>query len=231
MITIRELDFTYPGNKHVIKSLDLQLETGRIHGIAGLNGSGKTTFLNVLFGLLKADSGTISGDTFEISKRNMAYLTSESYFYSNVTGMEYLALFKNQAFDTEKWNKLFRLPLDQVVDEYSSGMKKKLALLGVIKMDKKLMILDEPFNNLDIETARIVRNVLMKMSEQGKTIIVTSHIIETLTNLCDFIHYLEKGKIRFSKSKKEFDDFSRELFESIENKTSSLIGELFEKQS
>lgn len=231
MITIHKLSFTYPRNKHVIKSLDMEMETGRIHGIAGLNGSGKTTLLNILFGLLKADSGTISCDAFEIKKKNMAYLASESYFYSGITGREYLSLFKNPSFNLEKWNQLFGLPLEQIVDDYSSGMKKKLALLGVIKMNKKLLILDEPFNNLDIETNRIVRKVLLKMSEQGKTIIITSHIIETLTNLCDFIHYLVEGKIRFSRSKEGFDEFSKELFQSIENKTSDVIGELFGKQS
>jgi ABC-2 type transport system ATP-binding protein len=203
------------------------MEAGKIHGIVGLNGSGKTTLLNVLFGLLKADSGKISCDAFDISKKHMSYLTSESYFYSNISGNDYLSLIRNPDFDIEKWNRLFGLPLEQVVDDYSSGMKKKLALLGVIKMDKKLMILDEPFNNLDIETNHIVRSVLMKMSKMGKTIIITSHIIETLTNLCDFIHYLGDGKIKVSKSKNEFDDFSRELFQSIEDKTSGLIGEIF----
>lgn len=227
MITIRELNFSYPKNKHVIKLLNLDMENGRIHGIVGLIGSGKTTLLNILFGLLKADSGQISCNAFEISKKNMAFLTSDSYFYANITGREYLSLFKNPAFDLEKWNQLFGLPLEQVVDDYSSGMKKKLALLGVIKMDKKLLVLDEPFNNLDVETNRILRRVLLKMKEQGKTIIITSHIIETLTNLCDFIHYLDEGKIRFSRSEQEFDDFSKELYQSIENKTSGVIDEIF----
>lgn len=230
MISIIDLDFSYPGNKKVLDALKLNMDFGKIHGIVGLNGSGKTTLLNILFGLLKADAGKISSDDFKLSKRNMAYLSAESYFYSNITGNEYLALFRNAGFDIEKWNQLFGLPLDQVVDDYSSGMKKKLALLGVIKMDKKLMILDEPFNNLDIETNRIVRRVLLKMSEMGKTIIITSHIIETLTNLCDYIHYLDGGQIRFSKSKDGFDNFSRELFQSIENKTANLIGEIFNQE-
>ncbi len=227
MISITDLDFSYPGNKKVLNALKLNMDFGRIHGIVGLNGSGKTTLLNILFGLLQADAGKISSDDFELSKKNMAYLSADSYFYSNITGSEYLALFRNAGFDIEKWNQLFSLPLNQIVDDYSSGMKKKLALLGVIKMDKKLMILDEPFNNLDIETNRIVRSVLMKMSEMGKTIIITSHIIETLTNLCDYIHYLDGGQIRFSKSKDEFDNFSTELFQSIEKKTSGLIDEIF----
>ena len=149
-----------------------------------------------------------------------------SYFYSNITGNEYLSLFKNSNFNTSKWNELFQLPLNQVVDEYSSGMKKKLAILSIIKQNKPINILDEPFNGLDIESTRIIRSIMLRLKEKGKTIIVTSHIIETLTNLCDYIHYLENGKIMFSKEKNEFKEFERELFEKLENKSIKLISEL-----
>jgi ABC-2 type transport system ATP-binding protein len=139
-----------------------------------------------------------------------------------------LALFHNPDFDTENWNQLFALPLDQICDEYSSGMKKKLALMGVLKQEKPLLILDEPFNNLDIETNRILRALLLKMKSRGTTIIITSHIIETLTNLCDNIHYLEQGKIKYSKDKTKFSAFEHEIFESIERKTQSTIDKLFD---
>lgn len=90
---------------------------------------------------------------------------------------------------------------------------KKLALLSVLKQDKSIMILDRSFNGLDIETCRIVCSILLRLKDKGKTIIITSHIIETLTNLCDFIHYLEKGKIKYSKDKLDFAEFERKLFE------------------
>ena len=125
-----------------------------------------------------------------------------------------------------EWNELFLLPLDAIIDDYSTGMKKKLAILGILKMDKPIMILDEPFNGLDIETCRIVRSLLLKMKESRKTIIVTSHIIETLTNLCDYIHYLEKGTIQFSRKKEQFPAFEKDLFESIENKNAERISRL-----
>lgn len=90
------------------------------------------------------------------------------------------------------------------------------------------MILDEPFNGLDIEACRIIRMILLRLKEKGKTIIITSHIIETLTNLCDLIHYLENGKIRYSKDRNEFVEFEKEIFDSIENKNEKLIDELIE---
>ena len=227
MITIKDLNFSYDKKSKVLDSLCLSLTENKIHGIVGLNGAGKTTLLNAIYGLVRID-GTISCEGKNVTKKEMSYLVTENFFYSNITGSEYLSLFKNQKFDSDKWNGLFSLPLDQIIDGYSTGMKKKLALLGILKQDKPLMILDEPFNGLDIETCRIIRSILLRLKDKGKTIIITSHIIETLTNLCDYNHYLEKGTINYSKEKHDFAEFERELFESIENKNVELITELIE---
>ena len=137
-----------------------------------------------------------------------------------------MGLFKNPIFDSDKWNRLFSLPLDTIIDDYLSGMKKKLALMGILKQDKPIMILDEPFNGLDIEACRVVRQILLKLKDRAKTIIITSHIIETLTNLCDYIYFLEEGKIKFSKDKGSFKEFERELFATIEKQNEELIAEL-----
>lgn len=226
MIIIKNLDISYKSDIKVIDSLNLSLVENTINGIVGLNGAGKTTLLNAIYGLKKIDSGEIYCNGSKVSKREIAYLISENYFYSNITGREYLSLFKNTQFNVDKWNELFLLPLDQIIDSYSSGMKKKLALLAILKQDKPIMILDEPFNSLDIETSRIVRSILLRLKGKGKTVIITSHIIETLTNLCDYIHFLEKGKIKFSKDKAGFPEFERDIFESIENKNVKLISDL-----
>ena len=226
MITINNLTISYNKSKKVINKLNLSLDEGLIHGIVGLNGSGKTTLLNALFGFKKPEKGAIQYDNRKINKKTVAYLVTENFFYSNITGREYLNLFKNKAFDIEQWNMLFSLPLDTIVDGYSTGMKKKLALLAILKQDKSLMILDEPFNGLDIETCRIIRMILLRLKEKNKTIIITSHIIETLTNLCDFLHYLENGEIKYSKDKNGFSDFKREVFDKIENENIELIQEL-----
>ncbi len=226
MITIKNLDISYQKNKKVIDSLNLTMEENTINGIVGLNGTGKTTLLNAIYGLKKIDSGTINLKEAAITKREIAYLVTENFFYSNITGREYLSLFKNKQFNDDKWNELFLLPLNHIIDEYSSGMKKKLAIIGILKQDKPIIILDEPFNGLDIETSRIIRSILLRLKKRGKTIIITSHIIETLTNLCDYIHYLENGKIKYSKEKKEFAEFEKEIFKTIETKNENLIIEL-----
>ncbi len=226
MITIENLIVSYEKGKNIINSLNLILEHNTINGIVGLNGAGKTTLLNAMYGLKSIDSGSIKCHEKKITKKEMSFLETETFFYSNITGREYLGLFKNQHYEVDSWNKLFFLPLDIIIDEYSTGMKKKLAIMGILKQDKPIMILDEPFNGLDIETCRIIRQILLKLKEQNKTIIITSHIIETLTNLCDYIHYLEKGEIKYSKDKSSFKEFERELFASIENKNEELIKEL-----
>jgi ABC-2 type transport system ATP-binding protein len=228
MITIENLIVSYDKGQNVIDSLNLILSDNTINGIVGLNGAGKTTLLNSIYGLKSIHSGAIKSNDGKINKKEISFLVTENYFYSNITGREYLSLFKNPHYDLDKWNQLFLLPLDTIIDDYSTGMKKKLALMGILKQNKPIMILDEPFNGLDIETCRIIRQILLKLKERDKTIIITSHIIETLTNLCDYIHYLEKGKIKYTKNENEFKEFERELFASIENKNEELIKELIE---
>lgn len=226
MISINDITISYTKDKKIINSLSLILNKNMIHGIVGLNGAGKTTLLNGLYGLKKHGSGSIKYNNDNISKYDISYLVTENYFYSGITAREYLSLFKNAQFDDEKWNKLFILPLDQIIDSFSTGMKKKLAILGILKQNKPIMILDEPFNGLDFETCRILRSIILKLKETGKTIIITSHVIETLTNLCDYIHYLEDGRIKYSKEKYEFSDFEKDIFEFIEIKNNKLINDV-----
>ncbi|WP_066632959.1 ABC transporter ATP-binding protein [Labilibacter marinus] len=226
MILIENLSVSYKKDSRIINGLQLSLSECLIHAIVGLNGAGKTTLLNTIYGLKKQEEGKVLFNGSDLNKKSVSYLVSENFFYSNITAREYLSLFKNIHFDIEKWNALFKLPLDKLVDTYSTGMKKKLAILGSLKQDKAIMILDEPFNGLDIETCRIIRSILLKLKEKGKTIIITSHIIETLTNLCDHIHYLEYGKITHSCDKSEFQLFEEELFKEIELKNEEALCEL-----
>ena len=229
MITINNLTVSYRKDKNVIDSLDIAFRENAVHGIVGLNGTGKTTFFNAVFGLKQVQQGAILYNNRPVSKKEMAYLPTENFFYSNITGREYLALFRNSDFDTDQWNELFTLPLDRIIDDYSTGMKKKLAILGVIKQNKPVVLLDEPFNGLDIEMCRILRLVLLELKEMGKTIIISSHVMETLSNLCDYIHYLEDGKIKYSIQKEDFASFEKEIFALIEKDNMKVINELVEK--
>lgn len=203
------------------------MEMGKVHGIVGLNGAGKSSLLNCIYGFIRPAGGNILLGSSPVNRRQIGYLEASNYFYPNITGKEYLALFQagNPSFDLEIWQKLFILPLNEVVSYYSTGMKKKLALLAILKLDKEIVILDEPYNGLDIETSYLLSLIISQLRRKGKTIIITSHIYETLTDSCDYIHYLSGGKIEQSYPKEKFDELQVKLHRLIETK----IGDWIEK--
>ncbi|MDR1372861.1 MAG: ATP-binding cassette domain-containing protein [Dysgonamonadaceae bacterium] len=226
MITINGLTVNYTKDKNVINSLNCVFQANAIHGIVGLNGSGKTTLFNAIFGLKKATHGSVLYNDQPLTKKDTSFLPSENFFYFNITGNEYLSLFVNPTFDTMQWNKLFNLPLNGIIDNYSTGMKKKLALLGIIKQDKSIILLDEPFSGLDIEMCRILRLIILKLKANGKTFIVSSHIMETLTNMCDYIHYLQDGIIKRSVAKDGFISLEQEIFSLKDHEITMKINSL-----
>ena len=215
MIIIDNLTVSYQYEKNVLSGLKINLETDKIHGLVGLNGAGKTTLLNTIFGLIKQTAGTINFNNQKINKKQIGYLETENFFYSDITGNEYISLFENKSFELENWNEIFELPLNALIENYSTGMKKKLALLGILKLDKPILILDEPFNGLDLETCKVLQLIILRLKEKGKMIIVTSHILESLTTICDEIHYLENGEIKFSKNKDDFHNLENEIFHNF----------------
>jgi ABC-2 type transport system ATP-binding protein len=223
MIKIDNLHVSY-GQLTVLNELSLTIEKAAIHGLVGLNGSGKTTLLNTLYGLKKQDAGTITIRERVKLKSDIGYLETQNYFYPRITGLEYLRLVsgQNAGFEIERWNELFELPLKQLIDEYSTGMKKKLAMFGIISLDKPILILDEPFNGIDLETVYKLKNLLVKLSSRGKTILITSHILESLIGICDCISYLNKGCIEFT--------LAKENFKLLENKIFSLHQEKIDQQ-
>jgi ABC-2 type transport system ATP-binding protein len=225
MLEIQNLSVYYQ-QLAIIDQLNLVINKGSIHGLVGLNGSGKTTLFNTIFGLLKSQNGIITFDNQLLNSQKIAYLETHNYFYSFLTGGEYLELFKihNKNFDIKSWNELFQLPLHQLIDEYSTGMKKKLAFIAILCLDKPIMLLDEPFNGLDMETNQQIKLIIKQLKEKGKTILITSHIMESLTSICDAISYLKHGSVEFTAIPTEFSTVEQRIFK--ETKTETLINKL-----
>jgi ABC-2 type transport system ATP-binding protein len=213
---IDQLNLSF-GDKKVLKNLSLSLSQGHTHGLVGLNGSGKTTLLNVVFGFLKAQSGQVLWQNQAISKDDIALLETHNYFYHHVTGNEYLSLFRKERsnFDLREWNERFQLPLDDLIDGYSTGMKKKLALLGIMHLDRPVIILDEPYNGLDLEAVFWLEKIVRTFQAEGRTIIITSHILETLLSVCDQIHWLKDGTIEKTFTKEQFNTIDQEIFREL----------------
>ena len=218
MITIDNIVVGY-GKQIVLKGLSLKLEDGLLHGLVGLNGSGKSTLLNCICSLKKPDSGSITLDDVPISRKIISYLETEPYFYHGITGREYLSLFtseSNTEFNEDEWQELLNIPLNQLIDGYSTGMKKKLAILGILKTNKQILLFDEPFNGLDIESSRIFSSILKRLVSLNKTIIITSHILESLTAICDRIHYLKGGVIHRTFDVMNAETIDKEIFHELD---------------
>lgn len=229
MLTIHNLVVEYKKQSPILKGIDLSMEQGKIHGLVGLNGAGKTTLLNTLYGFIRPIDGSILYDGNPLQRRDIAYLEAENYFYPYMTGREYLNLFPagKNGFQIDRWQKILSIPLDDITENYSTGMKKKLALLAVLKLDKPIIILDEPFNGLDLESAHVLTLLVEQLRERGKTVLITSHIYETLTSCCDFIHHINDGKIEDSYPKDKFEKFKKILYSAIELRNMDITQNLF----
>ena len=215
MITIENLSKSY-GTKLVLENINLKLEEGKVYGIVGENGSGKTTLFKCISGIEK-HNGSIICD-YGKTKDFLGYLQTESYFFSKITGNEYLKLLCNARkieLTNFKEKNIFDLPLDEYAIKYSTGMKKKLALTAILIQENKLFILDEPFNGVDIQSNIIITEIIHKLKEIGKTIIISSHIFSTLNDTCDEIFLLKDKKIIKKVLKNEFSLLENEMKESM----------------
>ena len=230
MLQVNHIEVGYQDHL-VLKGLNLNTQAGEIHGILGMNGSGKTTFFNALYQFLPIRSGSFLYQNQPVHQKHIAYLETHHFFYSYMTGEEYLQLcaLHNPAFRLMEWNKIFELPLKTMIDTYSTGMKKKLAFIGNIALDRPIMVLDEPYNGVDFESCEIIYEILLRLRQQGKIILLSSHIIESLTNVCDRVSYLNKGVIEREYSKSDFKRMEQDLRDFIKSKVEGDLDELFNK--
>ncbi len=231
MLEVKQVCVNY-GDKKVLRGLDLLFQAAEIHGILGMNGSGKTTLFNTLYGFLKPQAGKVEISNLASKKHPIAYLETRNYFYPYLTGREYLQLLslRKPAYEIDEWNQLFDLPLEQIIDEYSTGMKKKLAFLGTLALDRPILVLDEPFNGVDVESNEKIYQILDRIKGQGKLIILSSHIIEGLTRICDRISYLNEGVIQRTYLRSEFTQLEKELRAKVHQKIDVTLGKLFNTQ-
>lgn len=228
MIKIENLTKSF-GELSVLKNINSVFKTQNIHGIVGLNGSGKTTFFNCLSGRLKQTAGSIWLDAAVLHKREIAYLETTNFFYKNITGKEYLNLFQqtNSKYDLDTLQRFMQLPLDQLIEQYSTGMKKKLALAGILKKDKPVYLFDEVFNGVDMQAAKLIEEIVLQLKSAGKTVFISSHILAPMLNICDQIHFLQDGVFTKSFEKENFDQIEDDLLgRYVENLKESLTGNI-----
>lgn len=211
MIKIENVSKFY-GSHQVLKDVNLTFAGGRVVGIVGENGSGKTTLFRCISGLENFD-GNISSP-FDKLKNHLGFLMTEPFIFSKITGREYLQLLTNarnvKLSDVEERN-IFELPLHQYASTYSTGMKKKLALLAILLQPNDCFILDEPFNGVDIQSNILITQIIHRLRELGKTVVISSHIFSTLRDTCDEIHLLHRGGIIETATRDNFDQLEARM--------------------
>ena len=212
MITIDSLTVRY-GQKTVLDRLTMDLTEGAVHGLAGINGAGKTTLFETLFGLVRPAAGSITRFGRPLRRSQIAYMPAESFFYDGMTGRDLLEMTAHYhpGTDPEPWIDLLGLPAEQPVGEWSAGMRRKLALAATLMQRKEVVLLDEPFNGLDMESLYVAQRLILRRRQEGATILITSHLLPTLTPIADDIRLLDDGRIAAEYRSGEYSRAEREL--------------------
>lgn len=194
------------GRVRALDGLDLSVRAGEVHGFLGPNGSGKTTTIRVLLGLLRADSGHVQllgGDPWRdasVLHRRLAYVPGEVTLWPNLSGGEVIDLLGRLrgGFDPARRAELLeRFDLDPTkkCHTYSKGNRQKVALVAALASDVELLLLDEPTTGLDPLMEAVFQDCVAEAKKRGTTVFLSSHILAEVEALCDRVSIISEGKI------------------------------------
>ncbi len=194
-----------------LNSISMSIEKGEIRGLLGANGSGKSTFMKILMGLVKPDQGTITVDGFDPVKEPIAvrgivgYVPETPRLYDYLSGIEYLDFVadlyglprdvKKERIDEFLTAFGLREQGNDLISGYSLGMKQKIALSAALINRPKVLIMDEALNGLDPRSAKIVKDTLIKLSSGGVTVLFSTHVLEIAEAICKNVTILDHGNI------------------------------------
>lgn len=212
VIVIDKLTKSFKG-KTVLEDVNMQLQEGRIYGIVGDNGSGKTVLLKLICGFMKPDSGTVTVNGKVIGKdadfpENTGIIIEAPGFLPNYSGMknlEYLASIRGKIGKEQIEAAMKTVGLDPSsklrVGKYSLGMKQRLGIAQAIMEDQQLLILDEPMNALDKDAVEEMRRLFLRFKASGKTMLIVSHNEGDISTLCDEVYEFDGAKIKKRESR------------------------------
>lgn len=196
-------------NKYIVlNNMTFKALEGEVFGLVAPNGSGKSTILKIITGLLKQDSGSVNilgnslSENYPKVLKNIGALIEQPAFYEYLSGYENLKVFSELKKDIKHIQNIANTvglndgDMKKKVAKYSLGMKQRLGIGQAILNDPKLIILDEPLNGLDVQGISDMRRIIKYLAkEQGKTILITSHILSELEKVCDKVLIFKKGEV------------------------------------
>lgn len=204
IIDVRHVHKTF-GEEEVLKDVCREFEIGKIHGIVGNNGSGKTVLMKCICGFLKPTEGKIFVNYKEVGKDmdfpdNLGIIIETPGFLPNISGiknLQLLASLKKKINNTVIRESIKKVGLDpdmkKPVGKYSLGMRQRLGLAQALMEDPQILILDEPFNGLDKHGVVHIRNLIKSLRGEGKTILLASHNQTDIDELCDTVCEMDAG--------------------------------------
>jgi len=194
-----------------VNSVSFKAFPGQVTGYVGPNGSGKSTTMKMITGLMETTSGEIRfegrliGANLDEYKRRFGYVPEEPHIYTHLSGFEYLTMVgqlrelaaREAGARIDGMLRLFGLWGDRhsPVSAYSKGMRQKILLSAALLHNPDLILLDEPFSGLDIGTGMVLRSLMEELAERGKTILFSSHELETVERVCSRVVILHRGKV------------------------------------
>ena len=210
MLEIRNVTRKF-GAKYGVQDATLRIEPGRTYALLGPNGSGKTTLMKMIAGLMTPTSGEILLDGVRIgakTKARIAYMPTESYFYNYMSIMDagkyYRDFFKD--FDMTRFEEILRRmdlnPKDKIA-KLSSGMNAKVRLALTLSRNAQLMMFDEPLNGVDILTRTQVINEIIRYRNEGRSMIISTHLVEEMDSYIDDVVFMRHGQIVRAGSREE----------------------------
>ncbi|MCH5196439.1 MAG: ATP-binding cassette domain-containing protein [Oscillospiraceae bacterium] len=204
MIEIENINLTLQKTE-ILKNVTVSFERGKIHGLIGRNGSGKTMLMKCICGFVNPTSGVIKVDNKQIGKdcdfpESVGIIIETPGFipyYSGLKNLKLLAGLRGKITVDDIRNTMQKVGLEpdlkRHVGKYSLGMRQRLGLAQAIMEDPELLILDEPMNGLDKDGVKDMRQYLLDLKSQGKTILIASHSAEDIDVLCDTVCEMDKG--------------------------------------
>ncbi|HUA87459.1 MAG TPA: ABC transporter ATP-binding protein [Bryobacteraceae bacterium] len=210
MLELREVS-KYFSSIAAVDRVSFAARAGEVTGYLGPNGSGKSTTIKMITGMLERTAGEILFDGAPIErdlfayKRRLGYVPEEPHLYPHLSGLEYLTMVaglrdlpaKSAAAKIDALLRLFFLHSDRHValSSYSKGMRQKILLSAALLHNPDLLLLDEPFSGLDVASSLIMRGLIQELAARGKTVLFSSHELETVERVCSRVVILHRGKI------------------------------------